>query len=108
MNIIRNKRGNEMVEASIALPVIILTTMLLLRLFTFYLEILNTGVKSHEKALKAGDSYNGSIFKIYKKVDNVKMFKTGILKFDLDKKFETKLYIYNEDAIVRAGELIEK
>ena len=97
-----------MVEASITLPVIILTTMLLLRLFTFYLEILNTGVMAHEKALKTGDSYTGSAFKVYKNVDKVKMPGTGILKFDLDKKYETELYIYNEDAIIRAGELIKK
>lgn len=105
MRILKNKKGNEMVEASITMPVIILTTILLLRVFTFYLEILNLSVKSHEKALSAYDSYKSKEFKVYRKEAEVIMMKTGILKFDLKKKVETTLYIYNEDEIIRTGEI---
>lgn len=108
MRILRDKRGYEMVEASMTLPIIILTTVLLVRIFTFYLEILNTQVKNHEDALNKNNSYEKLIFTSYKKDDSVKMMKFEILKFDLEKKINTKLYLYNEDKIIRAGELLEK
>ena len=108
MRILRDKSGHEMVEASMTLPIIILTTVLLVRIFTFYLEILDTQVKTHEDALNKNNSYERLTFTSYKKNDSVKMMKFGILKFDLEKKINTKLYLYNEDKIIRAGELLEK
>ena len=40
-----------MIEAAISLPLIILTAMLLIRMFVFYLDILTTGIREHRKAL---------------------------------------------------------
>lgn len=107
MNILKNKAGHEMVEASITMPIIILTTILLLRVFTFYLEILDTSIKSHEKAIAASINDEEGRMKIYKKNSEVIMMRTGVLKFDLKKNIETKIYIYSEDEIIRAGELLE-
>ena len=107
MRLIFNKRGDEMVEAAIALPIIILAIMLLIRLFTFYLQILNTGIKEHEKTLEAWDSYSGKTMKVYESIENVEMIKGGLLGFDLNKRIESKAYFFNEDVLVRAGELID-
>lgn len=107
MNILNNKAGHEMVEASITMPIIILTTILLLRVFTFYLEILDTSIKSHEKAIAASTNDEEGRMKLYKKNFEVIMMRTGVLKFDLKKNIETKIYIYSEDEIIRAGELLE-
>ena len=38
IDILRTKRGSQMVEAAVSLPIIILAGMLLIRLFVFYLE----------------------------------------------------------------------
>jgi len=92
-----------MVEAGIALPVVILAVMLLIRLFTFYLEILNTGVSEHMKALEEWDSYSGSTFRTYESMEKVEMLKGGLLGFDVDKEIYTKTYFINEDLMVRAG-----
>lgn len=100
--VIGNKKGNEMVEASISLPIIILTVMLLIRIFTFYLEILCTGIREHEKAIEEWRAYNGSLMRNYESVEKVEMLKGGLLRFDLSKTVETRAYFYNEDGMVRA------
>lgn len=97
-----------MVEAGIALPVLILTIMLLLRLFTFYLQILNTGIAEHEKALNEWDSYNGKTMKVYETEKDVEMIKGGLLGFDLKKEITTKAYFFNEGVLVRAVETFKE
>ena len=97
-----------MVEASIAMPIIILVIMLLLRLFVFYLQILNTGIKEHELALSAWDKYSGKIMKEYKTEKEVEMIKGGLLGMDLKKRIESKAYFFNEDVLVRSGEVINQ
>lgn len=106
MRLISNKRGDEMVEAGIALPIVILGIMLLLRLFVFYIQILNTGISEHEKALLAWDSYSGKTMKIYESEARVEMLKGGLLGFNVDKSIESKAYFFNEDVLVRAGEAL--
>lgn len=104
---LRNKRGAEMVEGAISLPLIILTAMLLLRTFTFYLEILNTSVSEHLYALEKTDEYRGSGFQVYKNTKDVSMLRGGISKFDVKKEIYTKCYMLNEDLMVRAGEVFK-
>lgn len=101
-----NKKGAETVGAAIALPIIILAVMLLIRTFTFYLEILNTGASQHMKALEASDGYTGHGMKVYRTEDEVTLRRGGLLRFNAGKSIETRLYMLNEDAMVRAGELL--
>ena len=101
---LKNRRGAEMVEGAISLPLIILTAMLLVRMFTFYLEILNTSVACHVEALERWDSYGGIGMQIYKNSEEVKLLKGGVLLFDVGKEINTKLYMLNEDLIVRGRE----
>ncbi len=100
--VIGNKKGNEMVEASISLPIIILTIMLLIRILTFYLEILCTGIEEHEKAIDEWNAYDGSLMKIYESFEKVEMLRGGLLRFDLSKTIETRAYFFNEDGMVRS------
>ena len=96
-----------MVEASMVLPIAILAVMLLIRLFTFYLEILNTSIKAHEKLLEKWDSYNGKTIEMYLTEDHVGMIKGGLLDKNMDKKIETRAYLINEDAMVRISAAIK-
>ncbi|MBE6040995.1 MAG: hypothetical protein E7220_00560 [Clostridiales bacterium] len=105
--LLRSRAGAESVEAAISLPIIILTAMLLLRLFTFYLEILDTGVREHEKALEAWENYKGAGGKAGEKTVDVKMLRGGLLRMDLTKKIRIRTYCINEDLMVRAGEFID-
>lgn len=104
---IGNKRGSQMVEAAIAYPVIILAAVLMIRMLTFYLEILDTGICEHRKALESLDNYSGSGLKTYSSTENVYMFKGGLLKFGVSKRIDTRLYMLNEDLAVRAKEVVD-
>lgn len=103
---IGSKRGSQMVEAAISLPIIILAAMLMLRMFTFYLEILTTGIKEHREAMKAQDSYRGVFLRTYRDDEEIKMLHGGLLMIDVSKRTETKAYMINEDVLVRSGEIL--
>ena len=101
-----NKRGSQFTEAAIVIPVMILAAMLMLRMFTFYLEILTTGISGHREALKEQQAYRGASIRLYKKTEKVIMFKGGLLKMDVSKTLDTKAYLINEDFLVRSGEVL--
>lgn len=102
-----NKRGSQMVEAAIVLPVVILIAVLLLRLFVFYLEILVTGIKEHEIAIEASSSFKGQTFGSYENERELVFAKGGLLGVDVSKRIKTEAIMCNEDALIRAGEIIE-
>ena len=104
----RDRRGEEMVEAGISLPVIILMVMLMLRLFTFYLEILNTGIKSHEEAIEGWMHFNKPYVVVDEKKKKVFMLRGGLLLRNVSKEIRTRSYLFNEDLMVRAVEMNEK
>ena len=94
-----------MVEAAIVYPILIIACMLMIRLFTFYLEILNTGISDHMQALEAMDSYSGAGFRTYTDTSEVRMLRGGLLMMDVSKRIDTRCYMLNEDLMVRAGEV---
>ena len=96
-----------MTEAAISLPLIILTAMLMIRLFVFYLDILTTGIEEHRKALEAQDAYNGTAVRTYEEEIHVDMLRSGILQMDVSKKLKVKAYLINEDLLVRSGEILD-
>lgn len=110
MSIIRrlcNKRGAQMVEAAISLPLIIITAMLLIRLFVFYLDILTTGIKEHREALEMQDAYSGAAIRTYETEKEVVMLRGGVLKRNVSKRIDIKVYLINEDFLVRSGEALD-
>ena len=103
--LIRSKRGSQMVEAAISLPIVILTVMLLVRMFTFYLEILDTGICEHMKALEYIRSYRGAVGKTYTNSREILLLRGGILKKTVSKRIDVRAYMFNEDLMVRASEV---
>lgn len=96
-----------MVEAAIVIPVVILIAMLLLRLFVFYLEILVTGIKEHELAIEACNSYGGKGYEKYENERVIAFVKGGLLAADLNKIIKTEAIMCNEDALVRIGKFVK-
>ena len=101
-----SRRGSMMTEAAISLPVIILAAMLMLRLFTFYLEILTAGIEEHKAVLREQDAYRGAFIRTYKEERKIDMLRGGLLKADVSKRLEIKAYMINEDLLVRSGEIL--
>lgn len=100
------KRGSEMVEASFVVPVIILVVVLFLRIFAFCLEILSAQVKAHALAVSAADSFDKPYISTYKDSTCVRLSPGGILSEQLTKEISVRAYLINEDALVRAGEIL--
>ncbi len=102
-----NKRGSQMTEAAIALPVVILAAMLMVRVFVFYMEILTTGISEHRKALELQDSYRGAFIRTHEEEKKISLAKGGLLRSAAHKRLKTKIYLINEDILVRSGEILE-
>ena len=103
---LRAKRGSQMVEAAISLPVIILAAMLLIRLFVFYLEILTTGIEKHRAVMEQQDAYRGAFIRTHTDEEEISMLRGGLLSIDVSKRLEIKAYMINEDVLVRSGEIL--
>ena len=96
-----------MAEAAISLPLIILASMLMLRMFVFYLDILSTGITEHKRALEMQDSYRGAFIRTHEDEKSVELFRGGILYMDVSKRLKTKVYLINEDILVRSSEILD-
>ena len=93
-----------MVEAAISLPLIIITAMLMIRPFVFYLDLLTPGIKEHREAIQMHDAYSGVMMHTYETEKEVVMLRGGVLKRNVSKRINTKTYLINEDFLVRSGE----
>ena len=102
-----SKKGSQMAEAAISLPLILITAMLLIRMFVFYLDILTTGIKEHREALEAQDAYNGVMMHTYQDTEEVILLKGGVLRRNVSKRLDIKAYLINEDFLVRSGEALD-
>ena len=106
VRILRTRRGSQMVEAAVSLPIIILAAMLLIRLFVFYLEILTTGIERHKAVMEEQDAYRGAFIRTYRDEEYISMLRGGLLRMDVHKRIEIKAYMINEDILVRSGEML--
>jgi hypothetical protein len=107
MRCLSSKRGSQIVEAAISLPLILITAMLLVRLFVFYLDILTTGTEEHREALEAQDAYTGMVMRTYETAEEVILLRGGVLKRNAGKRIDVKAYLINEDFLVRSGEALD-
>ena len=96
-----------MVEAAISLPLIIITAMLLVRTFVFYLDILSSGIKAHREALEAQDAYKGVMIRTRETEEKVTLLSGGVLRSNAVKEIKVKTYLINEDFLVRSGEALD-
>ena len=103
---LRSRRGSQMVEAAVSLPIIILAAMLLLRMFVFYIEILTTGIERHMAVMEEQDSYRGAFIRTYRDEEEIALLKGGLLMMDVHKRLDIKAYMINEDILARSGEIL--
>ena len=106
--ILKSRRGNEFVEAAVAIPLITAAVLLILNLFVCYLHILATGVKDHKEACRRWDSDREAVIKVYRKSESVRMAPAGILRTRPECRLEIRSYEFNEDLLVRAKEVLHE
>lgn len=104
---ILNKRGEQMVEASIVLPIMILVIMLLVRLCTFYLECMITQTNMHRKMLVKWDNTNSPVVKTISDIRDINYANLGLAEGLIRKSVEVKGFSVCEDKFVRVGDSVE-
>nr|WP_298874941.1 hypothetical protein [uncultured Mogibacterium sp.] len=102
-----NKRGEQMVEASIVLPIIILVIMLLVRLCTFYLECLIAQTNMHRNMLAKWDNTNSPIVKTISETREIDYANLGLAEGLIRKSVEVKGFSVCEEKFVRVGDSVE-
>lgn len=102
----RNKRGDEFVEAAMVLPVLILTILSMILLMLFFFTCLKNQTSMHQRMLDySADS--GKTFQLYKDHTETSRRSRGITAMLLHKDMEGRLYVINEADFIRAGELFD-
>ena len=102
-----NKRGSQIVEASIVMPVVISVIVLLLKVFVFYLEIMSASVQVHEEAISIWEESDSSVIEVYEDSTSVSLLPWGLLQDSLSKTINVKMYLVDEDVFVRAKRLAD-
>ena len=101
----RNKRGNEIVEASIVLPIIILTILSMIMLMIFFFACLTTQMSVHQrlinKALKSD-----TILSISRSGETTGRKIGGVISMLMKKEISSRCYLINEVTAIRLGEAI--
>lgn len=98
-----NRKGEEMVEASIVLPIVILVIMLLIRLCTFYLECLISQTNLHYQMLKKWDLCKSPIIRTIENEKEINYMNKGLAEGLLRKNIKARAYSICEDSLVRIG-----
>lgn len=102
-----NKKGYELVEGTIAMPIIILTVISFIFAMIFLYSSLNDSCSLHgeliEKSLESRTLYKNHIGQA-----NTSMYIGGILKDRLNRRLDEKISIRNEAELVMMGDQAKK
>lgn len=101
----REKRGDEMVEASIVFPIVILTVLSLIMLLIYFYSCLHTQIKVHNNLIE-GYVMEETVFNVAKGADSTASHMGGIVSTFMKKEFAATYYEINEPRIIRLGETI--
>ncbi|MGI6177072.1 MAG: hypothetical protein ACOYJO_01260 [Eubacterium sp.] len=102
-NKILNKKGSEMVEAAIVLPLVILILVSFVGITAHFYKCLRAQNDLQEQAFKEIERSN-AIFKIEKYSDKISSFPGGVLEDVFEEDVSARFYVIDEAAIVRIGE----
>lgn len=102
-----NKRGDEIVEATIVLPVIILAILSMIMLMIFFYACLNAQMEVHqklvEKALNSRSVMNVGTFE-----KNVSRGTGGMVTMVMNKNVKGRCYLINEAEAIRLGDAVDE
>ncbi|NLY82079.1 MAG: hypothetical protein GX078_04815 [Clostridiales bacterium] len=103
-NVLKSKKGNELIEASITMPIIILVTMMLIKLTVFFYDILSTRVDLHQELINQSKEFDKCYVKVIEDQRDLSLM-SGV---GISVKIYGKEHVFSEGKIVMAGDLIEK
>ncbi|MGI6211209.1 MAG: hypothetical protein ACOYJJ_01365 [Anaerovoracaceae bacterium] len=99
------KRGEEIVEASIVLPAVILTILSMLLLMVYFYSCLTVQVKVHRSINDRADQGKG-VFRIVRESETTESRMGGISTLLLKREYHARCYRIVEARVIRAGNMI--
>ena len=94
-----------MVEASIVLPILILTILSLILLILYYYACLSCQVELHEDLISDTENRK-AVFKVVEKRETVSSEVGGVISMIMQKEIAASTYVIGPADMIRAGELI--
>lgn len=101
----KNKKGSQLIEAAMVLPLLILTIVSLIFLTLYFYHCLQAQTEAHSEMIQralCGDTP----FEIYEKNTETSGRTDGIVQRLMKKEQEYSIYLFNGADFVRAGEMI--
>ncbi len=102
-----NKKGEEMIEASITVPLIIIITFLLIRLTIFYYEIMNTRVEMHENIMEDALATDELVGEAIEKNEKICLIDNEYLNKIFEFNVYSTYHVFSETNLVMVGDMIE-
>ena len=101
-----NKKGEEYVEASISLTILMLLILSVILLFVFFFDSLLAKTDVHLELMEASDR-SGSVFGVVRRERDVNMVARGLFRDALSTGIEERAYSIDQEKAIRAGSILE-
>ncbi len=100
---ILNKRGEEIVEASIVLPLVILVILSMILLLIYFYACLQTQIGVHKELLTRQETFTG-VYKITKTSETTERTMRGITSIGMRHESRGRLYLLRPADAILVGE----
>lgn len=101
-----NKKGSEMIEAAVVLPLLLLAVISIIYLGLFCYNLFMEQLEVQRVLLEEAKG-DASVFSILREDAEIGGISDGLFKGGFGKSYSQRLYIINEEIFVRGGSLIE-
>lgn len=101
-----NKKGDQIIDASIVIPIFILIVSALISVCAFSFSALRNQADLHDDLIKEMNK-SSAVFTIKNKTIETSNKIGGIFRVILKKKSQGRIYIMSQSEIIRVGEMLE-
>lgn len=97
-----NKKGEEIVEAAIVLPLIILVILSMILLLIFFYSCLQSQIDVHHELLKRQETFSG-LYQISARSECTEKQMQGLSQMVMRKEFRGQMYLMQPADLILAG-----
>lgn len=101
-----NKKGEQMVEAAMVLPILILILLSLVLLMAHEYQCHWNQIDMHRNLLSTWDK-STSAFDIKTKTTETSSEVDGAVAMEFQKEIESRIYVFSETKCIRLGEMLD-
>lgn len=101
-----NKKGEEIVEAAIVLPLIILVILSMILLLIFFYSCLQSQIDVHHELLKRQETFSG-LYRISARSECTEKQMQGLSQMVMRKEFRGQMYLMQPADLILAGKEAE-